>query len=403
MTRESAARNAAPVRVVVHHGVVASVIHEPDRPRKPWRVDYTPRGGRRTTLRFKSKREAVAFARDAELGVSVGLDHRVTVKGWMRQWFRTHGAQWERVTQTEVAYYGDRWIYPWIGGVRLTDLSTVDVREWRTSIMSIPGRGKATAYTANKACSILSRALNAAVADGVLVGNPAAPLRKVKHEKREVIPATLQQIERLRAVLDSPRDRVVVSLMAYAGLRPGEVCALLWRDVTGEGVTVRRSMGSSGMKRTKTGSTRTIAMIDPLRSDLDAARGLGERVTGIDDWDNWTPLFRAGLRRAGMPAAFHPYAMRHTFASLHIAAKKMPHEVAPLLGHSSPQLTLSTYGHLFDEAQLRDGEPIEEAVVRARHDASVWRMEISGSSPAPRSGGRTGISSRSNRVNESGP
>lgn len=40
-----------------------------------------------------------------------------------------------------------------------------------------------------------------------------------------------------------------------------------------------------------------------------------------------------------------------------------------ILRTSTPALTLSTYGHLFDEAQIADDEDMAEAVMRARHDA----------------------------------
>ena len=65
-----------------------------------------------------------------------------------------------------------------------------------------------------------------------------------------------------------------------------------------------------------------------------------------------------------------PYSLRHTFASLLIAEGRTVHEVARLLGHSTPTLTLTTYGHLFDRAQIEQGETMETAAARARHAAT---------------------------------
>ena len=42
----------------------------------------------------------------------------------------------------------------------------------------------------------------------------------------ENFPRFMKHVEEVRARLQQPRDRLVVSLLAYAGLRPGEVCAL---------------------------------------------------------------------------------------------------------------------------------------------------------------------------------
>ncbi len=69
-------------------------------------------------------------------------------------------------------------------------------------------------------------------------------------------------------------------------------------------------------------------------------------------------------RRAGVDVP--PYSLRHTFASLLIAERRTPHEVAALLGHATPQLTLTTYGHLFAEAQLAPGQDMAGAALAAR-------------------------------------
>src|SRR5262249_16884421 len=53
-------------------------------------------------------------------------------------------------------------------------------------------------------------------------------------------------------------------------------------------------------------------------------------------------LEKAGVRR------IRPYDLRHTFASLLIAAGKNPLYVARQMGHYSAGFTLDTYGHLMD-------------------------------------------------------
>lgn len=129
-------------------------------------------------------------------------------------------------------------------------------------------------------------------------------------------------------------------MLAYAGLRPGELRALCWGDVRERTILVQRGADCDGKaKTTKTRSVRTVRLLAPLTADL-----------------------------------------RHSFASLLLAEGRTVHYVAAQLGHS-PVLTLSTYGHLIAEyaeaAQIdaereiilpRDGRP-GEALVRkqARH------------------------------------
>jgi integrase len=65
------------------------------------------------------------------------------------------------------------------------------------------------------------------------------------------------------------------------------------------------------------------------------------------------PIFRrAGFDRAadviGMPG-LHPHELRHTAASLAIAAGADVKVVQKMLGHKSATMTLDQYGHLFDD------------------------------------------------------
>lgn len=351
---------------------MAHLRREPDRPRKPWRVDWTERG-RRRTRRFPTRREAEVFIGDLARGERT--DHtRLTLLDWMRSWITTHGVEWEPRTRRDRAVYADRWIVPYLGRTRLADLGRRDIREWRAEII----RAGATPHTANVAVRVLSAALGAAVEDEVIRANPCVGLRQLPVKRRDRDPATLREVEGIRAAMTRPVDRLVVSLMAYAGLRPGEVRALEWRDVTGDAVTVRRGQRVSG--GTKTGSVRVVPVIPALLGDLVAVDREGALVCPIGDWDNWAArVYRPARDTVG--ATCPPYALRHTFASLLIAEGRGVHEVARLLGHANPALTLSTYGHLFDQAQLDAGEGMADAVTRARGHAAPIRSTSSASDP----------------------
>jgi hypothetical protein len=166
--------------------------------------------------------------------------------------------------------------------------------------------------------------------------------------------------------------------MAYGGLRPAEVRQLRVRDIRPSALFVMRAEGGDGRtKGTKTGASRTVPIIGPLREDLDAlpAGGPDDPVIGrAIDWDAWTKwVWRPARARAECDPA--PYALRHTFASLLIAEGRTVFEVAQRLGHSTPTLTMSTYGHLFAEAQLTDGQDMEQAAIAARRRAPRLREE----------------------------
>ena len=82
---------------------------------------------------------------------------------------------------------------------------------------------------------------------------------------------TPEEIERLRAQMPSQRDRVLLGLLAYAGLRPEEALALRWIDV-GRVLVIDRAFTHGEEKGTKTNQRRTVEVIKPLAMDLQALR-----------------------------------------------------------------------------------------------------------------------------------
>lgn len=91
----------------------------------------------------------------------------------------------------------------------------------------------------------------------------------------------------------------------------------------------------------------------------------GRDIWFYDDFINacWLPL----MRRAGLVemlpdskgknrpvAAFGPHTLRHVSASLWIAQGLSPKKVQDLLGHSTIQLTMDLYGHLWSDPDADD-------------------------------------------------
>jgi site-specific recombinase XerD len=84
-----------------------------------------------------------------------------------------------------------------------------------------------------------------------------------------------------------------------------------------------------------------------------------------NDWDNWRSRnFKRMLEAVGIDDS-HPYALRHSFASLLLHEGRSVHCVAKQLGHGA-RLTLDTYGHVIDEL---DDAPRLPAVVQARRSS----------------------------------
>ena len=69
--------------------------------------------------------------------------------------------------------------------------------------------------------------------------------------------------------------------------------------------------------------------------------------------------FRPILEKAGLPASIRLYDLRHTCATLLLAANEHPKVVSERLGHSNITLTLDTYSHVLPSMQQGASEKLE--------------------------------------------
>lgn len=159
-------------------------------------------------------------------------------------------------------------------------------------------------------------------------------------------------------------------VLLLTGLRPGEALALRWSDVDGAYLRVQRAatVGVGNRKliaSTKTGRSRVIPVGERVLRALQEHRvrqakwrlKIGEmykdqglifanETGGLLDAQNIVNRhFKPLLKRAKLPA-IRLYDLRHSHATLLMAAGEHPKVVQERLGHSSITLTLDTYTHV---------------------------------------------------------
>ena len=232
--------------------------------------------------------------------------------------------------------------------------------------------------------SLLSGILGKAVLWGYLTRNPVSAVEKPTQRRsrvvRPLVPATVEAVRRLLLTSGQHGDATLVSVLAYAGLRPGEALALQWRDILDRTIVVDKAVSLGKVKDTKTRASRAVRLLAPLAADLREWRlasgcpapsalvfpARDGDVFSEDDYRNWRRrVFKPSLADVGLPET-RPYDLRHSFVSLLIAEGTHVIEVARQAGHS-PTMTLDTYGHVFDEASGAEGASAEEAILLARH------------------------------------
>jgi integrase len=278
-----------------------------------------------------------------------------------------------RSTRQSYAETWDRHISQALGGYPLREITGPLVGRYLSDLRA-QGVGP---QAARRVKAIVQSCLARAVEQGLIAANPAQSVKLPRAEGKPSVRAVgPSEIETLRARL-SPRDAVLVSVLAYVGLRPGEALALRWSDVGERTVLVERANDDGTLKTTKTGRRRSARLMSPARADLTAWR-LASGRPGDDtlifpnrgggawrehDWRNWRRVkFQPAARALGIN---RPYDLRHAAASLWLAEGRSVVEVAAWLGHS-PTMTLATYAHVIEE--LRDAPRVdaEEAIRQAR-------------------------------------
>lgn len=336
-----------------------------------WRVRWRDVSGRNRSKVLGRKRDAEAFdaevkrrRRTGELAAMDGgretLDEYVT-----GVWSRAHAAHLARRTREIYSSLYDLHIGPRLGEMQLREIDPEIVATFQGQMIAEGVRPHAV----QKSMTLLGAILQRAAESRRILYNPQRVVRKARlphsTEVRPLAPAT---VERLRAACDL-RDATIVSVLAYAGVRPGELRLLKWSDVGERTLLVNAP---------KTGGRRNVRLLSPLVDDLEEWRAESDAsqdkpIFAATNGDHWTAngfekwrrrRFAPALPRAGLPSA-RPYDLRHSFASLLLHEGRSVIYVARQLGHGA-ELTMRTYGHVIEELEDAPRLPAEDAIVGAR-------------------------------------
>jgi integrase len=283
-------------------------------------------------------------------------------------------------TRVRYGYLYDKHVLPELGPLTLRELTPEVITRWQSDRLAAGG----AAVAVREALKLLGSILQRAVEAELLPTNPARAVRKAPLPHRpEVRPMAPIAVERMRAA-STPRNAALLSVLAYAGLRPGEALALRWGDIREKTLLIERAISLGVEKDTKTAAHRTVRLLAPLAADLREWRLRSGRPTAghllfpSRTGDPWTDgayrsWRRKAFRRARAAAGIEqgrPYDLRHSFASLLLHEGRSVIYVARQLGHDA-RLTLSTYGHVIDELEGTPQIDAEAAILAARQEFAV--------------------------------
>jgi integrase len=337
---------------------------------KVWVVRYRD-GDRHAQKTFELQRDALDFdtevRRRRRLGTLATLTPTsVTLNDYMAAtWAPVYGVLLDERTREVYAQSYDRHIAPTLGPMPLHAIRPAVIARWQAAVLP---RGP---EALRKARSVLSAIVQTAAEAELIASNPVRLVRPPKRPlKPEIRPLAPVSVEALRTQLDH-RDAVLVSLIGYGGLRPGEARSLLWVNVLARTLVVGAA---------KTRRRRSVRLLEPLAQDLREWRLASGRpdpdrpviprpsdggVMSAKSFNVWRgDVFAPALEAAGLDPA-RPYDLRHSFASLLLHEGRSVIYVARQLGHSATE-TLGTYGHVVEELADQPRIAAEDAIRAAR-------------------------------------
>jgi len=358
---------------------VASIERNPGRDgRLTWQARWRDPAGRQRKRTFPRKSDAERFLTGVEHSVLTGsyVDpgrSRVTVGEWAAQWL---DAQEQLKPSTRARYEGivARHVAPTWGPVRLSEVTHAGVTAWAARLTAT-GLAPGTVRYVHR---VLSLILELAVRDERIARNPATGVRLPKAVTGEKRFLTHAQVAAL-ADAAGP-GRLVVLTLAYTGLRWGELAALraghvdLMRRRIEVSASVTEVRGRLTWGTPKSHQARSVPvprfLVDDLAGliagrradDLVFVAPMGGPLRNL----NWR---RDTFDRAAVSVGLDgltPHELRHTAASLAVAAGANVKAVQRMLGHASAAMTLDVYAGLFGDDLDAVAERLDASAAQAR-------------------------------------
>ena len=343
-----------------------------------WPTSPGPDGKRRLLSKTieGTKRDAERYLRERLQSRDRGIEPTaLTLSEYLDRWLNSiKGVVSPRTLQDYKRFLGN-YARPVLGGRRLGSLKPLDFQSLYNEIADT-----VSAHAARRTHQPLHASMEQATKWRLLEVNPIRGVAVPREQKRESCVLSRDEAVRFQqAAANHPRG-LIFSFSLASGMRPGEVLGLQWQDIDFEArtVTVRRSLvilengkrWEFGEPKTRQ-SRRTIQLPATLIRSLSEhkVRQSKERLALSGAYEDLGLVFAGplglpldrqnlinrGLRsivaEAGLPKSFRWYDLRHSCATLLLAAKENPKVVSERLGHSTVAFTLDRYAHVLPGMQ----------------------------------------------------
>ncbi|EGD51740.1 integrase family protein [Thermoanaerobacter ethanolicus JW 200] len=359
---------------------------------------------------YGSKKDAEKYKIEKLNEINKGIfvePANITLKEYLDEWIKT--SLKGRVKATTYQSYVkiiELYIKPVLGDYKISKLNPLLIQDMLTNMMNKNLSARTIRYTH----TILKNALNQAVKWQIISNNPCNNVDLPKQTKQEMKVLTPEQAKKFLEACVYNRWGILFEVLLTSGMRPGEALGLKWEDIDFKNnrIYVKRNLTRTNdgwkLEEPKTPrSRRTIPLPKEVMKSLkehkknQTEEKLKAKETlnydkdkdkfKPEEWQeklkdpkvyidygfvfaaqNGSPLdmrkvveryFKPLLKEANLPD-IRLYDLRHTCATLLLAAGENPKVVSERLGHANITLTLDTYSHVLPDMQKEAAAKLEE-------------------------------------------
>ncbi|WP_313428143.1 site-specific integrase [Siminovitchia terrae] len=341
-------------------------------------VGIDPKTGKRkpTTRRgFKTKKEAQEAARILEDEVKAGIYHRnnLTFKQVFDEWWSSHKNTIKLSTQHAKLSKFDKHILPWFGNIKMRDITKQYCQHF---VDDLSQKINSVADVKIQANLVFKYALK----HDYITRSPMQYVEIPKKDEEDIIEEgevknfwTKDELDKFLSLglkHMTTQNYVYFYMLAYTGMRKGELIALEWKDVNFESSTIRINKtlffkgGKEIIQTTKKYASRRTISIDEdtlkllrkwkiKQKEIFLSDGVTENIINLFTREDLRPL------RLAMPndilksfikkhklKEITVHGLRHTHASILFEAGATIKEVQERLGHKEIETTMNVYTHV---------------------------------------------------------
>ena len=345
-------------------------------------VDAVTGKSKRTTRRgFRTQKEAKLALAHLQLEVesqSFVKEDYSTFKDVYELWYEQYQLSVKRSSAVRVRRLFKNQILPTFGHLRINQITTAQcqkvVNEWNER--SAPVRLRS--YT--KKIFQYAKSLN------LIYNNPMdsllIPRAKKSVENKEENFMDKKELKNFLSLIEKQEPKEVYTMfhvLAYTGLRKGELAALTWNDIdfsnntlsvtkTGyylQGIPVITTAKTNKSNRTISLDTTTISLLKQwkleqkkklLSRGIPVKKGKDQLVFSNDKNELVYNGFLNVVLKKYPNLKITPHGFRHTHASLLFEAGASIKQVQERLGHTTINTTLEIYTHVTKEAEKESAE-----------------------------------------------